>query len=542
MEVIVTKNKDSAGHLIGQKLMFAFEGTTVPAEILDDITEKQIAGVTIFRAFNVDSLAQIRTLTATLQTAAKNAGNPPLLIAADQEGGQLNALGEETTQFAGNMALGATDDPELARRVGFAMGRELAALGINVSYAPDCDISTNPKNPACGTRSFGDNPNCVASLATAYTVGMQTVGVAATVKHFPGCGDAQEDSHYHMPLIAHNRERLDAVELLPFRATIDADAKVVMSGHFAVPALTKSTEIPATLSRSVMHDFVRDELGFNGVVITDAFDMSAITQGTGQIIDAIAAFRAQVDLLLLTSDRDVMQRLYEGMQLALGRGLLSEEEIQKSVQRIRHLRQWVGRAEQPPLSIIQSTEHVALAQEVAERAITLVRNQAGLLPLSLNADARLLVIMPQPKDLTPADTSSYVKPRLAEMVRTYHPDVDETITSHPPTDDEIAALGKKASEYDLVILGTIDAHMDAQQAQLANLLLSGNVPLITVALRTPYDLTAYPQAKTYLCTYSILPSSMRALATLLFGHLTPSGKLPVDISNLHKRGHGLNSF
>jgi beta-N-acetylhexosaminidase len=364
--------------------------------------------------------------------------------------------------------------------------------------------------------------------------------VAATLKHFPGKGEAKVDSHYAMPLIDHSRERLDAVELRPFRAAIQAGAKLVMTGHFAIPALTGSTELPATLSRAVMRDFVRDELGFEGIVITDALDMGAISQGAGQIVDVITAVRAEVDLLLLTNSEEVQERLYAGLQLAYSRGLIDDSHLKPSLARIMALKQWVAKTPQPLLDVVACAAHQELAQTVANRAITLVRNDAGLLPLQLESEARIAVIMPQPKDLTPADTSSFITPTLATAVRAHHPHVDEFITSHPPTAAEIAELRQKAVGYDLLIVGTLSASMDRMQAELVTVMLGTAVSTITVALRTPYDLTVYPDAQMHICTYSFLPASMRALAAALWGEIPFEGRLPVQLGDLHGFGHGLS--
>ncbi|MCB8977487.1 MAG: glycoside hydrolase family 3 protein [Ardenticatenaceae bacterium] len=525
---------------LGYKLMLAFDGFAVPQRIREWIVERNPAGFTLFRGLNVQNPAQVRALTAELQAIAAQANQPPLIIATDQEGGQLNALGEETTLFPGNMALGATRDVALAQRVGQAMGRELAALSVNVNYAPVCDISSNPQNPACGIRAFGDDPALTAEMAAALVAGMQAEGVAATIKHFPGIGEAKVDSHYSLPVLDHSQERLDDEELRPFRATITAGAKLLMSGHFAIPALTDSRDLPATLSRAVMRDFVRDELGFDGIVITDALDMGAISQGAGQIVDVITAVRAEVDLLLLTSSAEVQERLYAGLQLALSRGLIDETHLKPSLERILALKQWLAQTPQPPLEVVACAEHRALAQEVANRAITLVRNEANLLPLRLESDAKIAIIMPQPKDLTPADTSSFITPGLATAVRAHHPRVDEFITSHPPTANEIANLRQKATEYDLLIVGTLSASLDGMQAELMRGLLDTAVPTVTIALRTPYDLTAYPQAQTHVCSYSILPAAMRALAAALFGAIPFQGKLPVRLGGLYEFGHGLS--
>ena len=526
---------------IGYKLMLAFDGAEPPAHIRKWLAERNTGGFSLFRHANVVSPGQVRMLTAELQSLAAQSGQRPLLIAVDQEGGQLNALGEEMTQFAGNMALGAARDAELARRVGQAVGRELAAVGVNINYAPNCDINTNPKNPACGARSFADDPALAAEMAAALVTGMQAEGVAATIKHFPGKGEAKVDSHYQMPLIDHSRERLEAMVLRPFQSAINAGAKLVMTGHFAIPSIAENPHIPATLSRAVMHDLVRHELGFEGVTITDALDMGAITQGAGQIIDVIAAVRAEVDLMLLMLDPAVAERIYAGLQLGYTRELVRDTHLIHSLERVYALKAWAAQFKQPSLDVVACAEHQQLAQELADRSVTLVRNDAGLLPLRLNADARIGVMMPKPKHLTPADTSEHITPTLGMAVRAHHPHVDEIITTHSPTDHEIAALRQKAAQYDLLIVGTISASMNPAQAAMVNALLALDVPMITVALRTPYDISVYPDAKTHLCTYSILPPSMTALAKALWGDIPTQGKLPVTIAGHYLFGHGLKA-
>jgi beta-N-acetylhexosaminidase len=522
---------------LGRHLMLAFEGTEPLPWVGEWLRERRAAGFTLFRALNVESPAQVRALTDALQRLAGD--DAPLLIAGDQEGGQLIALGAETTQFPGNMALGATGDPALAKAVGYATGREMAAMGVNINYAPVCDLNTNPANPSLGIRAFGDDAVLSAALAFAYTDGLQQAGVAATVKHFPGKGDAKVDSHYTMPVIDHSRERLMTRELLPFREAMNAGAKLIMTGHFAIPALNNRPDLPATLSREVMHGLVRDEMGFAGVVITDALDMGAISQGVGQIIDVLAALRAGVDLLLLTADREAQERVYAGIHLAYRRGLLREADLRASGERIRDLQRWVGQQKQPEMEAVSCAAHRQLARQVSERAVTLLRKENGLLPLRLSPDARVAAIMPTPTNLTPADTSATVAPGLAEALRRYHGNVIEFVTPFRPSAAEIAAFKEQAKGFDLLVIGTINAAMHEEQAALAKELLATGVPAITVSLRTPYDLSAYPEARTHICTYSILPPAMGALAAALWGAIPFLGRLPVVVPGLFPLGFGL---
>jgi beta-N-acetylhexosaminidase len=228
-------------------------------------------------------------------------------------------------------------------------------------------------------------------------------------------------------------------------------------------------------------------------------------------------------------DVDTQERLYSGLNLAYTRELIDERHIRASIERILALKTWTAAQPQPDLDVVGCAEHRTLEDEVARRSITLVRDEAGLLPLRLPPDARIAAVMPRPKDLTPADTSSTVTPHLAAALRAYHPRVDEFITEHLPTGDEIAALRERLAGYDLLVLGTISASIGAEQAALVNELLGLGIPTVTVALRTPYDLAAYPAARTHLCTYSIQHASLDALAAALFGEFAPTGVLPVAV-------------
>jgi beta-N-acetylhexosaminidase len=513
------------------RVMLAFRGHRVPGWLRDRLSTAPAAGFTLFRSLNVRSPAQVRALTAALQ--AIRPGDPPMLVAADQEGGQLLALGDGWTPFAGPMAIGATGDPELAERVGFAIGTELRAVGVNVNYAPVLDVVSSRESPALGIRSFGDDPGAVARLGSAWLRGVQTAGVAATGKHFPGMGRVAADTHHALGLVDAARADLDAVELMPFAAAVDAGLRVVMSGHFANPALTGSRTLPATLARRAMQGVLRDELGFAGVSITDALDMRALPQDATQAIDVVAALQAGVDLLLTTADRRALRRIESAIRRAAEVQLLDPVANAASLERVRSLRRWIAGFARPEIDVVGSGPHLALARELAERALTLVRDD-GLLPLRLDASASLLAVMPAPRDLTPADTSSYVRPHLAAALRAQHPRVDEIVTSDPPTGAEIAAIVARAAGRDAVVVGTIAATPGSAQAELVNALVATGRPVVTVALRTPWDVLAYPSATTNVATYSILPPSLDALAAALFGRTGDAvafpGRLPVALS------------
>jgi beta-N-acetylhexosaminidase len=514
--------------VLGQ-LMLAFDGPTLPEPMAARVRDRPAAGVTLFRHANVRDPAQLRELTDGIQRLAPS--SLPFLIAVDQEGGQLAALGVSSTPFAGAMALGAVDDEDLAERVGAAIGRELRAAGVNVNYAPVCDLATNPANPALGVRTFGDDPERVAALVAAFVRGHAASGVAATLKHFPGMGEIVADTHHGPVATAVDAEQLRARELVPFRSGIAAGAQMIMAGHAAVAALTGRADLPATLAAPIVRDLLRDELGFTGVAISDAFNMASLTQGhAGRAIEAIAALRAGLDLLLLICDQDEVDALDEALVLAAGRDLLPPDGVAASLARVAGLRQRLAAAPpdgEPDPSVIGSAPHRAIADELARRSITLVRDDGHMLPLRLDADAELFVVMPRPADLTPADTSSTVPPGLADAIRKHHSRVTSHLVGQDPDAAEIAAAGAAAAAADALVIGTISASLQPGQAALVEALLALGRPTVTVALRTPWDADAYPASTTHACTYSILEPSLTALADALFGRAAFPGRLPV---------------
>lgn len=517
-------------HLVGQKLLLAFHGKeSLSPEIIHSFKAYHPGGISFFRSLNMGTAVQIRSLTQALQALAHELRLPPLIIATDQEGGQLMAFGDGTP-LPGNMALGATRSPELARKAGEVLGREMAALGINVNYAPCADVNINPKNPVVGVRSFGEDPELVGTLAAAMLEGIQSQGVAATVKHFPGHGDTASDSHHGPQSVPHSLERLQAVELVPFRSALKADVKLVMTAHLGIPALDGPNAPPATLSPTVINGLLRRELGYDGVVTTDAMDMHAIRQGELLREDALRAAQAGADLLLVTSDPMDHTRCFEALLKGAQAGALAADNLRASVDRILRLKNWLTEnTTSPDLNVIQCAEHMEIANEIAEKSITLVRDDKRLLPIRLEKDKRIAVIIPTPQDLTPADTSSYIRPKLAESIRAYQPRTDEINIKLAPDENETVSVLEQIQQYDLIIMGTINAYAEEKQAEFVRKLLKTGKPVIVVAMRLPYDLAAFPDTSTYVCTYSILEPSMRAVAKALFGFGEMKGHLPVSI-------------
>jgi beta-N-acetylhexosaminidase len=535
--------KLSIEQAIRQKLMLAFPGKDWPStELTRFIKEHRPAGVTLYRSLNVENPAQVLELTWGLQQTAQKAGQPPLLIGVDQEGGQLMAIGEEITQLPGNLALGATSSVDLARQAGVVLGRELAAMGVNINYAPCCDVNINPLNPVVGTRSFGEDPQLVAGMCAAMVTGLQSCGVAATAKHFPGHGDTSSDSHDSIPVVLHDLQRLREVEFPPFAAAIRAGAKLVMTAHLALPAIAEGDALPATISPGILQGVLRRELGFDGVIVSDALDMGAILQRGSIEQLAVQAIAAGVDLLLLGPSQTAPAPIFDCLLESARMAELESDILLASTSRIQALKDWLAKQAPPPgLDVVGCAAHQAIADQIARKSVTLVRNQAGLLPLSPHAERNIAVIMPRPLDLTPADTSSYVIPALAGELRQYFPEVDEYLLPGVVRDQDIGALLEQVRHYRLAIVGTLNAFTRPDQARLVHAVLQTWIPCVVVALRMPYDLVAFPQAATYVCTYSILEPSMRALAQALTGITPFQGRLPVSIPGLYAAGAGITT-
>lgn len=503
--------------------MHTFEGRTIPPDVLAAVRAGEIGAFCLFGGKNIASPEHLRELSETLMTAAAEGGQPPPLIGIDQEGGQLMAVTGGTTELPGNMALGATQSPALAREAGRVLARELLAMGANLNFAPCLDVNINPANPVVGTRSFGDDPALVAELGVALIAGLQGEGVMASVKHFPGHGDTSSDSHYSAPVVEHARDRLDAVELAPFHAAIAAGVGSVMSAHVVYPALDPTA--PATLSRAILTDLLRGQLGFDGLVLTDAMDMAAVAGG-GALPSVRAALNAGVDLVVLA-------HLPNQMALAANVSDLHDPLSEARIMQARH----AAPRSLPSLSILGSAEHRAIAQEIADQSITMVRD-GGLLPLAHSSDESVVVITPEPANLTPADTSAEVDIALAEAVRRRQPHTTALQLPRGASDADTRAVLEASRNADVVIVGTISASDDLAQAALVRALLVRGDRLVVVSLRTPYDLVAFPAVETYLCAYSIRPASMEAVARVLFGEIPARGLLPCAIPGIAASGYG----
>ncbi|WP_342772001.1 glycoside hydrolase family 3 protein [Neobacillus piezotolerans] len=499
-----------------------------------EVIEKyKIGGVIYFNwSQNITTPAdppQVNALSNELQKIAMSQRMQiPLYISTDQEGGIVQRLTSPGTVFPGNMALGATRSTEYAAKTADILAKELKAIGVNMDFAPVADVNMNPANPVIGVRSFGEDPKLVSDLTVAQVEAFQNQNVIATAKHFPGHGDTATDSHYGLPIINHDLETLHKVDLAPFKAAIDAGVDSIMTAHIVVPALDDSG-LPATLSKPILTDLLRKELGFDGLIITDSLDMSGANVVPADRI-AVEAFKAGADILLNPPNVEVA---YNAVLNAVKNGEISKKRLDESVFRILEYKMKRGLFDNPytdasAVKVVGAPEHLAAAEEIANKSITLVKNEGGLLPLK-KTDSILI-----------AGPSTGKPTMLADLLKAKGFNTSASSASATPTAAQIAAAVELAKQADKVIVTTYNGATNAGQQQLVKALQDSGKKVIVVAIRNPYDLMAFPTASAYLTTYGDRDVSILALSRVLAGEVNPSGKLPVSIPGLYGFGTGLS--
>lgn len=507
-----------------------------------ELIEKYHVGGVIYFAWsnNVANPQQIAGLSNGLQRVATSQRTPiPLLISTDQEHGVVTRVGPPATQLPGNMALGAGRSARNAYDAARISGKELRAIGINQNFAPVADVNVNAQNPVIGVRSFGSDPSLVSSLVSSSVDGYQDANVAATAKHFPGHGDTATDSHYGVPIINHTRAEWESVDAPPFRAAVKRGVDTIMTAHIVVPALDPSGQ-PATLSKPIITDILRGELGYDGVVITDALTMQGVRDGFGDDRIPVLALQAGVDQLLMPAPGK-LDIAYNAVLNAVRSGELTEKRIDESVERVLRLKVKRGLYDKKGLFVNESkvgsrvgtAAHQARAQGITDATVTLVKNDADALPLT--EDSRKVLV-----------TGASVTPTLAERIAARGPVATAYDTGTAPTDATIAVAVEQAEQSDQVVVTTNKAWTSAGQQKLVHQLLATGNPVVVVAVRDPYDIAYFTDAPTYLATYSTTAISMESLARVLFGEVQPGGKLPVAIpaagepgTTLYPFGHGL---
>jgi len=544
----VEEAKETAGmtleEQIGQTLVVGFAGTTVSPEVAELIRDGHVGGIILF-ARNVRDAEQLRDLTGELQSVARAAGHRhPLLMTIDEENGVVRRLGAGTTVFPGNMALGATGSQELTREVARATGRELRALGVTMNLAPVVDVNNNPANPVIGVRSFGEDPAEVGRLGAAAVRGYREAGMLTALKHFPGHGDTAVDSHLALPTIDYDVERLERVELLPFRAGIEAGAEGVTVAHIAFPRLAPDG-LPGTVAPAIVRGLLRERLGFEGVILSDCMEMDAVARTIGVERAAVLALRAGIDLVFISHRHDRQWAGVRAIRAAVTEGALESETVRRAAERVARLKahgpSWddLPAPGAPLPSWVGGEAHQRLAQDAYERAVTLARNDEGLVPLRLGADERLLVVYPRHESPLWPDDVRHPHGFFVESVRRRYPHADAVAMSTRPTAEERREILRLATGAGAVVVATMNANLHKGQAEVVRDLDAAGHRVVGIAVYNPYDLLAFPNLRTYMATYEYTPPALEAATRVLCGEITPRGHLPVTLPGLYRRGHGL---
>ncbi|MGW0171784.1 glycoside hydrolase family 3 protein [Streptomyces sp. NPDC003343] len=503
-------------------------GVRTAAEL---IAKYRVGGIIYFTwAHNTRDPHQIADLSNGIQKASL--GQPrglPVLIATDQEHGIVARVGKPATLFPGAMAVGAGGSHADARTLGRISGAELHALGIRQDYSPDADVNVNPANPVIGVRSFGADPDAVAGLVAAEVKGYQSSGVAATAKHFPGHGDTAVDSHFGFPVITHSRELWEQLDAVPFRAAIRAGIGAIMTAHIMVPALDDSGD-PATLSHPILTGILREELGYDGVVVTDSLGMEGVRQKYGDDRVPVLALKAGVDQLLNPPSLDVA---WNAVLQAVRSGELTEARLDESLLRILRLKAGLGLLERPFVSdagvdrTVGVPAHLRAADRIADRTTTLLVNDGRLLPLSRRAHPRVLVVGADPA--SPSGTDGPPTTVLADALTDLGFTATVLSTGTAPSPATIEKAVAAAGNADAVVVGTYNVTAASSQRTLVNQLVATGKPVVAIALRNPYDVAQLPDVKAFLASYSWTDVELRAAARVIAGRVRPRGKLPVPV-------------
>jgi beta-N-acetylhexosaminidase len=521
---------------IGQMILCGFEGIE-PSESLEALIVEQRIGGVIYFARNVVNTKQVAGLSGSLQAIAERNGTLPLWISIDQEGGMVARITEGVALMPGSMALAAGDaGPEGAYEAAFISGKELRSLGINLNFAPDLDVNNNPDNPVIGVRSFGESPEQVALYGRQAVRGFQEANVVATAKHFPGHGDTNTDSHLDLPTITHDEERIRAVELVPFVEAIQSGVDAIMSSHIYFPAL-EPNKLPVTLSKAVLTGLLREELGYEGIIMTDCMEMNAISEHYGTVAAAVMAVEAGADLVLISHSRDRQIGAMAAIEQAVREGRIAEAQIDASVRRLLALKARRGvLAEQPRATAaleVGTAAHRAVAERLSEASITLVKDEQQLLPLRR---VRTLAVTVAAAVSSGVDEAYAGVASLGTALAEYGLDVIDRVLPLAEVSELRAAVLADALAAEQIVIGTYNARFHPAQVELVRELQALGKPLVVVALRVPYDLLEFPDVSTFIAAYESRPLALNSTARSLLGMLTPQGRLPVTLGTDYPAG------
>jgi beta-N-acetylhexosaminidase len=528
---------------IGQMIACRFSGTFRNADsealrkIESLVSDQRIGGLILFGG----EVYETAMLTNALQKLAKI----PLLFASDFERGTGNQI-TNATLFPPLMSLGAAGSEELAHEMGRITALEGRAMGIHMTYAPVVDVNVNPENPIINTRSVGEDPALISRITAAFIRGCQENGMLATAKHFPGHGDTAQDSHSLLPTIEAGRDRLQAVELAPFRSAIEAGVRAIMTAHLHVPALDATPGLPATLSPAILTGLLRGAMGFDGLIVTDAMEMAGVTDSFTPEEAALKAVLAGVDIVLLPPEP---AQVAASLAAAVKEGKIPAQRIDESVRRILEAKAALGLDRNRFVSIDAISRKVAprafldQAYRTFESSVTLVKNDGDVLPLAAGG-GKLAVFS------LSSDQGDYFAGRafVAEMKKR-DPGLQAFFADADTGQEELDADSAKIAGVDTVVFalfsrlasgkGSVDLE-PKHVALLRKLADAESGPaVVAVSFGSPYFLSRFPEVRAYLCLYRNTPETQQIAARALYGEMDIGGRLPVSLPGLFPLGHGL---
>tara|TARA_Y100000590_G_scaffold428492_1_gene539882 strand:- start:2939 stop:5701 length:2763 start_codon:yes stop_codon:yes gene_type:complete len=537
---IVALSELSLEEKVGQMFMVRYSGDFYRTDAFTFrnvkrlIAERHLGGVIPYFGSVHGTIANLNELQSAAQI--------PLLVAADYERGVGQHL-DGATLFPTNMAMAATGDADLAYEQGKVTAVEARAVGVHVTFAPVMDVNSNPDNPIINFRSYGDLPELVSQFGNAFIKGAQDNGLIACAKHFPGHGNTGVDSHTTLPIIESDEATFRKVDLAPFREAVDSGVKMVMTAHIAIPVLDNS-RLPATLSYKLSEEILREEFGFDGIIVTDAMEMGGITEAFWSAEAAVRTIEAGSDIVLLPLDND---SAIDGVVMAVRSGRISEERIDRSVQKILEVKEELGLWQEKTVSIHHAREtlgkwsHKFSAEKAARTSITLVKDEAGNIPISPGESKRLNHILLA----TDEGMLSYSRPFRSAVSR-LHGNVDSQFHYQPLTESQILNIvaDDDSSDHNLVTLlirvrmniGSIT--IDPSHRTLIDRLQEAGKKVTVVSFGSPY-VTDVDGIGTYLAAYGYGSVSMNAMANALFGGASLTGKLPVNLSPVLSQGFGM---
>jgi len=504
---------------VGQLLHIGIPKAELSEETIRQINEIKPGGI-IYFSRNIQNPDQVKKLSLKLQQLSLL----PLFISTDQEGGAVMRLADGVTVFPGNMALGATRSATLSYQAGRITGEELYLLGVNMNLAPVLDVNNNPNNPVIGLRSFGEDPNLVSELGSALALGLQDAMVIATAKHFPGHGDTDQDSHLNLPIVAHPAKRLHEVELIPFKSAIQKGLRAIMTAHVAFPAIEPDPTIPATLSKNVLTGLLRDELEFDGLILTDCMEMKAISENYGTVEGAIRTIAAGADMVLISHTPKLQLEAFDALLNAVNTKRISEERLNESVLRILQAKIDYGIIDQDwqqcDFISLRAPENLNIAQTIARSAVTILKGD-NLLPLR----GKIAIIDLQAKAITIAEDITLNPTTLSYAAKE---DISQSLVL-PFGKDELNLEKLQALNAEIYVVTTMDAHRYPEQLSIIKALKQkGRV--FAVGLRTPYEYKVLSDlVDGYITTYSYRQPSLSAAWEVLTGKIKAPGLLPVSV-------------